>query len=78
MFISRFIPIHTGNSQISLSVLLRLSVHPHTHGELAVIPSSIRFIIGSSPYTRGTRFDIELSEDGLRFIPIHTGNSHLP
>ena len=71
----RFIPIHTGNSDYVLWDCFYYMVHPHTHGELAGVVFIGCPLGGSSPYTRGTQEMYRTKSIGLRFIPIHTGNS---
>ncbi|ABD41108.1 hypothetical protein Mhun_1368 [Methanospirillum hungatei JF-1] len=73
--LQRFIPIHTGNSPHPPHTLRRYSVHPHTHGELIHHFADCLALVGSSPYTRGTREISGLDGKIIRFIPIHTGNS---
>ncbi len=71
----RFIPIHTGNSYPLHFLYTRHTVHPHTHGELNNLGVVVLIDHGSSPYTRGTQTQSQISIAGYRFIPIHTGNS---
>ncbi len=71
----RFIPIHTGNSKTDRGRGGRVSVHPHTHGELIEADTSSPAFNGSSPYTRGTLSSCQKQNSFIRFIPIHTGNS---
>ncbi len=71
----RFIPVHTGNSSRSACILIILSVHPRTHGELLKRSNRVLSHYGSSPYTRGTPGAVQSLHRSLRFIPVHTGNS---
>ncbi len=52
----RFIPAHTGNMLSPSPVEIAIAVHPRTHGEHSMVPSSFSRSIGSSPHTRGTYF----------------------
>ncbi len=72
---ARFIPVHTGNSNLCLNPDPKYSVHPRTHGELANSTNEDWQYFGSSPYTRGTLAEDTFVFGTIRFIPVHTGNS---
>ena len=71
----RFIPAYAGNSFTSLLLFSSTSVHPRLRGELTCKRSPFKRSVGSSPLTRGTRFDIEKFKREHRFIPAYAGNS---
>ena len=53
----RFIPAYAGNSVTTSSVIFDTAVHPRLRGELNPVDTMNKSISGSSPLTRGTRFD---------------------
>ena len=53
----------------------RRSVHPHVHGERAMIRSYSARGIGSSPRTWGTQQIFKRGEEMVRFIPTYMGNA---
>ena len=52
-------------------------VHPRLRGELEQLNDAARYVLGSSPLTRGTRLRKLLVTCGFRFIPAYAGNSQL-
>ena len=71
----RFIPAYAGNSSISSTSSNGLTVHPRLRGELCLISTGRRLLIGSSPLTRGTRLNQFFNIFSQRFIPAYAGNS---
>ncbi len=71
----RFIPVHTGNTQLRNTQQHELSVHPRAYGEHCCRVRDKRHDIGSSPCIRGTRKTGVKPTSDLRFIPVHTGNT---
>ena len=72
----RFIPTHTGNTLPSKRPRDTCPVHPHTHGEHPLLPSTAAVPYGSSPHTRGTQWRPSHPYRRNRFIPTHTGNTY--
>ena len=71
----RFIPAHAGNTDTNGLNCNCISVHPRPRGE-----HMFEFFIplispGSSPPTRGTRFERLPGVVSIRFIPAHAGNT---
>ena len=71
----RFIPTHVGNTWSKLSILSKLSVHPHACGEHDERCININIIFGSSPRMWGTHPGTRTAQSPLRFIPTHVGNT---
>ena len=71
----RFIPARAGNSKQLVSLVVILSVHPRTCGELSSSRRAPSVAIGSSPRVRGTPIMLLNVIHGLRFIPARAGNS---
>ena len=71
----RFIPTGVGNSRISSSLVMLMTVHPHGRGELPLALLPACSLGGSSPRAWGTQFECELPHQRLRFIPTGVGNS---
>ena len=74
----RFIPAYAGNSRGTEGVTKMAPVHPRLRGELCLISTGRRLLIGSSPLTRGTQEVKRLRAERLRFIPAYAGNSNTP
>ena len=72
----RFIPVGTGNTNISRKITHRTSVHPRGHGEHDCASCHPLGHTGSSPWARGTLDSIDKKLDKLRFIPVGTGNTY--
>ena len=53
------------------------AVHPRLRGELFKIPRYYDRLLGSSPLTRGTLFNIFSQLGKMRFIPAYAGNSEV-
>ena len=71
----RFIPAHAGNTP---SVLLNVPadrVHPRSRGEYLDQRQDLFLNGGSSPLTRGIRFQTSMFSLANRFIPAHAGNT---
>lgn len=69
----RYIPVHTGQICVVLSLSERAKVHPRVYG--ADSPTTVHPVpsMGSSPCIRG-RCDQQSGQAiVLRFIPVHTG-----
>ena len=71
----RFIPAHAGNTRCSPSTRQPQSVHPRSRGEHVLSNGRIRYAVGSSPLTRGTRPAAPGRRRLFRFIPAHAGNT---
>ena len=74
----RFIPVHTGNIRNNIPCSKLGAVHPRTYGEHPYWLSPLRYLVGSSPYIRGTSGGTTGILFRTRFIPVHTGNIHHP
>ena len=74
-FNQRFIPAYAGNSGESKMGWWAGSVHPRLRGELKTCDIAFGITDGSSPLTRGTRFDSCPNASYSRFIPAYAGNS---
>ncbi len=74
-FNPRFIPVGTGNTNVSASLKKPLSVHPRGHGEHLSACNPKCPITGSSPWARGTPYRIHPHQVRFRFIPVGTGNT---
>ena len=70
----RFIPTHVGNIQRQALNQLLMSVHPHARGEHHQSLAREVKLIGSSPRTWGTWFEVAEQLEAHRFIPTHVGN----
>ena len=71
----RFIPAHAGNTYRHIAVAGVTAVHPRPCGEHRNIsPSPVRSH-GSSPPMRGTLTLAHFSNQIIRFIPAHAGNT---
>ena len=68
-----FIPTRAGKIRGTLTILLRVTVHPHSRGENLASFSHLRDIAGSSPLARGKCHTIDLIPLLLRFIPTRAG-----
>ena len=75
MFYLRFIPVHTGNTDVKPVTRVPTTVYPRAYGEHCTNIVEKLPIPGLSPCIRGTqdKAKIELPKD--RFIPVHTGNT---
>ena len=71
----RFIPAHAGNTQQFHSPHPGRTVHPRPRGEHVPDRALEIYRLGSSPPTRGTRFDLRPYLLRRRFIPAHAGNT---
>ncbi|KUK47127.1 MAG: Uncharacterized protein XD74_2274 [Actinobacteria bacterium 66_15] len=71
----RFIPTCMGNALIRLQRRIRLTVHPHVHGERPPGEGPPARSCGSSPRAWGTRISRRRSGRGWRFIPTCMGNA---
>ncbi len=72
---NRFIPVHTGNTEFSLTYSRSITVHPRAYGEHRYRCFKEFPLFGSSPCIRGTHLLIILDLRNTRFIPVHTGNT---
>ena len=72
---SRFIPAYAGNSHGILPLSFFISVHPRLRGELTDRYYQDWISYGSSPLTRGTRYELRVGLLHERFIPAYAGNS---
>ncbi len=71
----RFIPAYAGNSLDMCRSRCTFPVHPRLRGELLQkLTISINWA-GSSPLTRGTRYELRVGLLHERFIPAYAGNS---
>ena len=73
--VDRFIPTHVGNSSTMALATHLIPVHPHTCGELILMPWRRISRIGSSPHMWGTQIYGFARNHERRFIPTHVGNS---
>ena len=71
----RFIPAYAGNSSSPSISVPPETVHPRLRGELIMIRLSSLRRFGSSPLTRGTRYQLNQHRRKGRFIPAYAGNS---
>ena len=71
----RFIPTYMGNTTPGRARGAAPAVHPHVHGEHAMIPVAGNIRIGSSPRTWGTRTSGNSPRLPHRFIPTCMGNT---
>ena len=71
----RFIPVGTGNTLLTSSNIVLLSVHPRWHGEHIRRNQQSLCICGSSPLARGTHLLAGKTRGDRRFIPVGTGNT---
>ena len=70
-----FIPTRMGNTLSLSASTLRMTVHPHTHGE-HFAPGEYQFTqVGSSPHAWGTLPDKLVKPAVSRFIPTRMGNT---
>ena len=65
----RFIPAYAGNSLLGFYRRSGRTVHPRLRGELCLIFTGRRLLIGSSPLTRGTRLANTRSANELAVHP---------
>ena len=65
----------TGNTPISRSLSVRVTVHPRGHGEHLSGNANIISVDGSSPWARGTLVFNNCGRTAARFIPVGTGNT---
>ena len=72
----RYIPVPTGNSQISFNYLVVGTVYPCTYRELLPHPYNLDYMIGISLYLQGTLHSSYLRSPPIRYIPVPTGNSN--
>ena len=72
---TRFIPVPTGNTTLTINVTPYVPVHPRTHGEHIVFLFGALLSGGSSPYPRGTLNSSLIAALTVRFIPVPTGNT---
>ena len=73
--IFRFIPTRVGNTNPSYYGALVKTVHPHTGGEYACLPSFWNRHNGSSPHGWGIHLIPLVSDHNVRFIPTRVGNT---
>ena len=73
----RFIPTHVGNSQMFVGTRTGDTVHPHACGELIAHHIKIGMLTGSSPRMWGTLVSGGSTQNVVRFIPTHVGNSSI-
>ena len=71
----RFIPVHTGNTKVVRFTKRVPAVHPRAYGEHFASCRFRAIRTGSSPCIRGTLHYFSVSTGGIRFIPVHTGNT---
>ena len=71
----RFIPAPAGNSWVSRSALVPVTVHPRACGEQVDGRATHKRGDGSSPRLRGTDIPALRPPPGPRFIPAPAGNS---
>ena len=70
----RFIPAPAGNSDVAVTHLITVTVHPRACGEQRVTQDLGPLKIGSSPRLRGTDLFIRTWLLSVRFIPAPAGN----
>ena len=68
--------MHTGNTSFTSISILALTVHPRAYGEHQYGIDRRQCETGSSPCIRGTLLGRSGRPFPLRFIPVHTGNTH--
>ena len=71
----RFIPAYAGNSPEPSVAPVIVPVHPRLRGELPATGIFGKEFFGSSPLTRGTRYQLNQHRQKVRFIPAYAGNS---
>ena len=75
--ILRFIPVYTGNSEVSLITSVFITVYPCVYRELSNFFSAFYRCIGLSLCIQGTLLEFQIIILCCRFIPVYTGNSHV-
>ena len=69
------IPAHAGSTLACTLLLLTVRAHPRSRGEHASLYAAIANGTGSSPLTRGARFDSLEDEYDYGLIPAHAGST---
>ena len=72
----RFIPVLTGNTNLSAVSHGSITVHPRAYGEHDDDRFTVLRWCGSSPCLRGTRLTTIIGVPLHRFIPVLTGNTY--
>ncbi len=71
----RFIPVGTGNALGVVKAPAMQTVYPRGYGERDFISIALDYIVGLSPWVRGTQRQPKKGIANLRFIPVGTGNA---
>ena len=77
LFLSRFIPVYTGNTSSSVSVELGVTVYPCVYREHKYSSITRARQIGLSLCIQGTPQKRFFMTDDERFIPVYTGNTFI-
>ena len=75
---TRFIPVLTGNAHPHVEANLHNPVYPRAYGECDLSMGDGIANTGLSPCLRGMRYEINVNQEGSRFIPVLTGNAQPP
>ena len=72
---NRLIPAHAGKTQIYDLGYYRERAHPRSRGENTGVALNATATGGSSPLTRGKRFELQESREDIGLIPAHAGKT---
>ncbi len=74
-YVTRFIPVGTGNALAVNFLLAPRPVYPRGYGERTSFVWNHLVTLGLSPWVRGTRRRLTQGMQSSRFIPVGTGNA---
>ena len=69
------IPAHAGKTHAASRESLIRGAHPRSRGENLIGAVRTLVVTGSSPLTRGKRFELEESREDTGLIPAHAGKT---
>ena len=72
----RFIPVHTGQMNRTISFARAIQVHPRAYGVDMLLNLLVNVATGSSPCIRGGFIGSSVPNLEHRFIPVHTRRIH--
>ena len=73
----RLIPAHAGKTDLDATFGHECPAHPRSRGENPVHGSASRYVVGSSPLTRGKHGHIGSGPHDGRLIPAHAGKTSI-